>query len=137
MGAAASLLLPVHPRGIACAHHGFTVDVNRGAFQDVVADLGIRLADQAFAHAGLVALYVAHIADLVAVGFLISKVDVFRNAFALAQLVHDRLRSNTRTEILILLIVRYLKIPSSLNFNDLRLFHLLGEIVIHLQLHDA
>jgi hypothetical protein len=46
MGAAASPLGPVHPRGVARAHHGFAVDVDRGAFQLLGRLVFLRLASQ-------------------------------------------------------------------------------------------
>ena len=80
---------PVHPGGVARAHHGFAVDENGGAFEYVVADFHVGLADEALAHSGFVALHGVDETDFVAIRFLLPKVDVFRHAFAFAQLVHN------------------------------------------------
>ena len=84
-----SRLFPVHPHHVARAHDGAAIDVDSGAFVDVVADAHVGAADDALAAAGLVAAHVVHIAFVVQVGRLATEKDVGRDLLALVHLVGD------------------------------------------------
>ena len=84
-----SRLLPVHPHHVGGAHDGAAIDVDSGAFVDVVADAHVGAADDALAAAGLVAAHVVHIAFVVQVGRLATEKDVGRDLLALVHLVGD------------------------------------------------
>ena len=81
--------LPVHPHHVPRAHDGAAIDVDSGAFVDVVADAHVGAADDALAAAGLVATHVVHIAFVVQVGWLATEEDVGRALLALIHLVGD------------------------------------------------
>ena len=84
-----SRLLPVHPHHVARAHDLAAVDVDGGALVDVVADLHMGAADDAFAGTGFIAAHVVHIAFVVQVSRLAPKEDVGRALLALIHLVGD------------------------------------------------
>ena len=84
-----SRLLPVHPHHVARAHDLAAVDVDGGALVDVVADLHMGAADDAFAGTGFIAAHVVHIAFVVQVGRLAPVEDVGRALLALIHLVGD------------------------------------------------
>ena len=84
-----SRLFPVHPHHVPRAHDGAAIDVDSGAFVDVVADAHVGAADDALAAAGLVATHVVHIAFVVQVGWLATEKDVGRDLLALVHLVGD------------------------------------------------
>ena len=84
-----SRLLPVHPHHVGGAHDLAAVDVDGGALVDVVADLDVGAADDAFAGTGFIALDVVHIAFVVQVSRLAPEEDVGRALLALIHLVGD------------------------------------------------
>ena len=84
-----SRLFPVHPHHVPRAHDGAAVDVDGGALVDVVADLHMGAADDAFAGTGFIAAHVVHIAFVVQVSRLAPKEDVGRALLALIHLVGD------------------------------------------------
>ena len=84
-----SRLLPVHPHHVGGAHDGAAIDVDGGAFVDVVADAHVGLADDALAGTGFIALDVVHIAFVVQVSRLAPEEDVGRALLALIHLVGD------------------------------------------------
>ncbi len=84
-----SRLFPVHPHHVPRAHDGAAVDVDGGALVDVVADLHMGAADDAFAGTGFIAAHVVHIAFVVQVGWLATEKDVGRDLLALVHLVGD------------------------------------------------
>ena len=84
-----SRLFPVHPHHVARAHDGAAIDVDGGALVDVVADLHMGAADDAFAGTGFIAAHVVDIAFVVQVSRLAPKEDVGRALLALIHLVGD------------------------------------------------
>ena len=84
-----SRLLPVHPHHVGGAHDGAAIDVDGGAFVDVVADAHVGLADDALAGARFVAAHVVDIAFVVQVGGLAPEEDVGRALLALIHPVGD------------------------------------------------
>ena len=84
-----SRLLPVHPHHVGGAHDGAAIDVDGGAFVDVVADAHVGLADDALAGARFVAAHVVDIAFVVQVGWLATEKDVGRDLLALIHPVGD------------------------------------------------
>lgn len=74
---------------VARAHDGAAIDIDAGAFVDVVADLDVCLADHALARTWLVTTHVVHIAFVVQVGGLAAKEDVGRDLLALIHFVRD------------------------------------------------
>ena len=84
-----SRLFPVHPHHVPRAHDLTAIDVDGGAFVDVVADAHVGLADDALAGTGFIALDVVHIAFVVQVSRLAPEEDVGRALLALIHLVGD------------------------------------------------
>ena len=84
-----SRLFPVHPHHVPRAHDGAAIDVDGSALVDVVADLHMGAADDAFAGTGFIALDVVHIAFVVQVSRLAPEEDVGRALLALIHLVGD------------------------------------------------
>ena len=84
-----SRLFPVHPHHVPRAHDLTAIDVDGSALVDVVADLHMGAADDAFAGTGFIALDVVHIAFVVQVSRLAPEEDVGRALLALIHLVGD------------------------------------------------
>ena len=84
-----SRLLPVHPHHVPRAHDLTAIDVDGSALVDVVADLHMGAADDAFAGTGFIALDVVHIAFVVQVSRLAPEEDVGRALLALIHPVGD------------------------------------------------
>ena len=84
-----SRLFPVHPHHVPRAHDLTAIDVDGSALVDVVADLHMGAADDAFAGTGFIALDVVHIAFVVQVSRLAPEEDVGRALLALIHPVGD------------------------------------------------